>query len=102
MGQPAARMFDMHTCPQQDTYGPVVVPHVGVILMGPGAMTVTVGKLPAAVMGDIALCVSPSPNSVLKGSGQVFLCKRPAVRQGDSTAHGGVVSSGCPTVEMGG
>ena len=27
---------------------------------------------------------------------------RPAARQGDSTAHGGVITSGCPTVLIGG
>lgn len=47
MGQPAARMTDMHTCPMAN--GPV--PHVG----GPivkGLPTVLIGSLPAARMGD--------------------------------------------------
>lgn len=98
MGQPAARLIDMHTCPMVTG----VVPHVGGPIIGPGAATVMIGKMPAAVMGDSVTCVGP-PDSLIKGSATVLICKKPAVRVGDSSAHGGVViPPGCPTVMIGG
>lgn len=94
---PAARITDMHTCPQ--TTGPV--PHVGGPIIGPGAATVLIGKLPGAVVGDSATCVGP-PDSLVKGSATVMLMGKPAVRMGDTTGHGGVVILGLPTVMIGG
>ena len=93
MGQPAARLTDMHVCPMFT--GPV--PHVGGPIVGPGAPTVLIGKLPAAVMGDSAVCVGP-PDTLILGSFKVLICKKPAVRMGDSCAHGGTVVLGWPTV----
>lgn len=49
---PAARITDMHTCPMQ-TPGLPPIPHAGGPVIGPGAPTVLIGKLPAAVMGDM-------------------------------------------------
>jgi uncharacterized Zn-binding protein involved in type VI secretion len=60
-----------------------------------------IGKLPASVMGDKATCVGP-PDSILKGSATVMICKKPAIRIGDTCAHGGAVVAGCPTVMIGG
>ena len=68
---PAARLTDMHTCPMQTPAWPSPIPHVGGPIVGPGAATVLIGKLPAAVMGD-------------------------------TTAHGGQIVLGCPTVIIGG
>jgi uncharacterized Zn-binding protein involved in type VI secretion len=71
-GQPAARMGDMHTCPLV-TPGTPPVPHVG----GPittGSATVLIGGQPAARVGDMAACTGP-PDTI---------------------------SSGCPTVLIGG
>jgi len=93
MGQPAARLTDMHVCPMLT--GPV--PHVGGPIIGPGAPTVLIGKLPAAVMGDMATCVGP-PDSLILGSPKVLIMKKPAVRMGDSCAHGGTVILGFPMV----
>lgn len=93
MGQPAARLTDMHVCPMLT--GPV--PHVGGPIAGPGAPTVLIGKLPAAVMGDMATCVGP-PDSLILGSPKVLIMKKPAVRMGDSCAHGGTVILGFPMV----
>lgn len=95
MGQPAARMTDMHVCPM--TTGPV--PHVGGPVMGT-AMTVLIGKMPAAKMGDMAICVGP-PDSIIGGSTSVLICKSPAARMGDMTAHGGSIILGCMTVLIG-
>lgn len=95
---PAARLTDMHTCPM--TTGPV--PHVGGPVVGPGVPTVLIGCMPAAVMGDMCVCVGP-PDSIVKGSATVLIMNKPAARLGDNTAHGGVIlGPGCPTVMIGG
>lgn len=100
MGMPAARLTDMHVCPMV-TPGVPPIPHVGGPIIGPGAPTVLIGKMPACVMGDNAVCVGP-PDSIIKGSATVMICGKPAVRMGDSTAHGGSIVLGCPTVLIGG
>ncbi len=93
---PAARITDMHTCPQVT----VLVPHVG----GPitmGCPTVLIGGMPAARVGDMAVCVGP-PDTIVKGSATVVIGGVPAARLGDQTAHGGVIVLGYPTVMIGG
>jgi uncharacterized Zn-binding protein involved in type VI secretion len=92
---PAARIGDMHTCPLVTG----VVPHVG----GPIAMgcpTVLIGFMPAARVGDMAVCVGP-PDAIAMGSFTVFIGGMPAARIGDLTVHGGVVTMGFPTVIIG-
>jgi uncharacterized Zn-binding protein involved in type VI secretion len=99
MGAPAARLTDMHTCPML-TPGLPPIPHVG----GPivmGAPTVLIGSLPAARVGDMVVCVGP-PDSIVKGSATVLICGMPAARMGDTTAHGGSIVLGLPTVLIGG
>jgi uncharacterized Zn-binding protein involved in type VI secretion len=86
MGQPAARLTDMHTCPMVTG----VVPHVGGPILGPGCPTVLILNLPAAVVGDTAFCVGP-PDTIVKGSLKTLISGKPAARVGDSTAHGGVI-----------
>ena len=87
-----------HVCPAVT----VIVPHVGGPILGPGAPTVIVGGVfPNSVVGDIAICIGP-PSTVVKGSATVLMCKKPAARIGDNTAHGGVIVSGLPTVIVGG
>ncbi len=97
---PAARLTDMHTCPMQ-TPGVPPIPHVGGPIIGPGAPTVLIGGLPAAVMGDNLVCVGP-PDSIVKGSATVMITGKPAARMGDTTAHGGSIVLGYPTVMIGG
>ena len=97
---PAARVTDMHTCPMV-TPGVPPVPHVGGPITGPGAPNVLIGGLPAACVGDVCVCVGP-PDSVVKGSATVSIGGRPAARMGDSTAHGGTIVVGLPTVMIGG
>jgi uncharacterized Zn-binding protein involved in type VI secretion len=94
---PAARITDMHTCPLVT----VLVPHVGGPIVGPGVPTVLIGGLPAAVIGDMVVCVGP-PDSIVKGSVTVLIGGKPAARMGDLTAHGGVIVVGLPTVQIGG
>ena len=93
----AARITDMHTCPMLTG----VVPHIGGPIVGPGAPTVLIAGLPAAVVGDIVTCVGP-PDTIVMGSATVFIGGKPAARMGDSTAHGGVIVLGSPTVMIGG
>lgn len=95
---PAARVTDMHTCPMVNPGG---APHVGGPIMGPGAVTVLIGGLPAARASEMATCAGP-PDVLMPGSATVLIEGLPAVRLGDMTAHGGVVTGGLPTVLIGG
>ncbi|RYY57273.1 MAG: type VI secretion protein [Chitinophagaceae bacterium] len=92
----AARITDMHTCPLATPN-----PHIGGPISGPSVTNVLIGGLPAAVLGDICICAGP-PDAVVRGSSSVFIGGRPAARQFDSTAHGGIISVGFPTVQIGG
>lgn len=97
MGQPAARVTDMHVCPMVTG----VVPHVGGPILPPCAVTVLIGCLPAARVGDMATCVGP-PDAIVKGSMTVLISGQPAARMGDMTSHGGNIILGLPTVLIGG
>jgi len=77
------------------------IPHVGGPVSGPGVPTVLVGGMPAATVGDMCVCVGP-PDVIVKGSASVLVGGKPAARVGDTTAHGGSIVLGCPTVLMGG
>ena len=90
---PAARVGDLHVCPMITG----VVPHVGGPILPPGAVTVLIGGMPAARVGDMCTCVGP-PDSIIMGSMKVMIGGKPAARMGDQTAHGGVIVLGAPTV----
>lgn len=95
MGKPAAFLGCMHVCPARTGK----IPHVG----GPvasGNGTVTVGGLPVACVGDKLVCVGP-PDTVAQGSATVTVGGKPVARLGDSTAHGGKIVVGNPTVLIG-
>ena len=94
---PAARITDMHVCPMVTG----TVPHVGGPVLPPGAPTVLIAGLPAATVGTMCTCVGP-PDSIIKGSATVMIGSMPAARMGDSTAHGGSIVAGAPTVMIGG
>lgn len=93
----AARITDMHICPMVSG----TVPHVGGPVMPAGCPTVLIGGLPAARVSDLCTCVGP-PDPIVMGSATVLIGGMPAARMGDSTAHGGVIVLGCPTVIIGG
>jgi len=97
---PAARVTDMHVCPEV-TPGLPPIPHVGGPIMPPGTPTVLIGGLPAAVVGGMCTCVGP-PDTIVKGSAKVLIGGMPAARIGDATAHGGAIVLGYPTVIIGG
>ncbi|MBA3312904.1 MAG: PAAR domain-containing protein [Planctomycetota bacterium] len=96
MGMPAARITDMHVCPMVTG----IVPHVGGPILPPGGLPTLIGKLPAARVGDMCVCVGP-PDVIALGSFKTFIGKMPAARLGDMTAHGGTIVFGLPTVLIG-
>jgi uncharacterized Zn-binding protein involved in type VI secretion len=86
----------MHVCPMVTG----VVPHVGGPILPPGCPTVLIGGVPAARVGDMAVCVGP-PDVIVMGSPTVMIGNMMAARMGDPTAHGGVIVLGLPTVMIG-
>jgi len=88
----------MHTCPMVNPNGS---PHVGGPILPPGAPTVLIEGMPAARMGDMAICSGP-PDTIIQGSATVMIEGMPAARMGDMTAHGGQIMAGSPTVMIGG
>ncbi len=95
---PAARISDNHICPMLNPNGS---PHTGGPVMPPGAPTVIIGGQPAATVGNMCTCAGP-PDSIIAGSATVKFGGMPAARMGDSTAHGGTIAAGFPTVIIGG
>lgn len=95
---PAARMLDMHICPAVT----VLVPHVGGPIIGPCQPNVLIEFLPAARVTDMAVCVAPVPDVIVKGSATVLIGGLPAARLTDMTAHGGMIIQGAMTVLIGG
>jgi uncharacterized Zn-binding protein involved in type VI secretion len=75
----------------------VLVPHVGGPILPPGGITVLIGGLPAARVGDMCVCVGP-PDVIALGSFKVLIGGQPAARMGDLTAHGGTIVLGYPKV----
>lgn len=99
MPQPAARVGDMHVCPMV-TPGVPPIPHVGGPVLPPGGITVLIGGMPAARVGDMCLCVGP-PSAVAMGAFTVLISGMPAAQMGSMTIHGGSIVMGCPTVLVG-
>lgn len=90
---PAARVGDTTT-------------HGGTIV-GPGEATVLIGGMPAAVIGDMHVCVlppnahQPTSSPFPLGSSTVMIGKKPAVRVGDTCICGASSAVGAPTVQIG-
>jgi len=94
-------LLDMHVCPML-TPGVPPIPHVGGPVLGPGAPTVLVGCMPAARVGDMAMCVGP-PDVIAMGSFTVLISAMPAARMTSMCAHpGAMIVLGYPTVLIGG
>lgn len=94
---PAARITDLHVCPMVTG----VVPHVGGPILPPCCPTVIIGGMPAARVSDMAFCAG-GPDVIAVGSATVIIGGMSAARIGDMTAHGGAITSGFPTVIIGG
>jgi uncharacterized Zn-binding protein involved in type VI secretion len=100
MGQPAARLSDMHVCPMV-TPGLPPVPHAGGPINPPCEPQVQTGFLAQARVSDMATCVGPL-DVIAQGAATVLVRGLPAARMGDSCVHGGAVVVGFPTVLIGG
>ena len=91
---PAARLTDM-------------TGHPGMVA-GPGVPNVLIAGLPAAVVGDLHVCMLPPnagphpPSPFPKGSVNVLIGGRPALRLGDMAGCGAPIVSGAPNVLIGG
>lgn len=96
MPGPIATLGSMHVCPM--TTGPT--PHVGGPVTGPGTPNILVNGKPAAIMGDMCVCVGP-PDVIVQGAPNVFFNGVPVACVGDMTAHGGVITVGEPNVIVG-
>jgi len=83
-----------------------ITSHGGTIA-GPGAPTVMIGSLPAAVLGDNHICAlppvahQPTVGPFITGSATVLIEGKPAVRVGDLSVCGATPIVGCPTVMIG-
>jgi len=86
----------MHVCPMVTG----IVPHVGGPIIPPCCPTVLTGSLPQARVTDMATCVGP-PDIIVLGSFTVLVGGLPAARMLDTTAHGGKIVLGFPTVLIG-
>lgn len=72
------------------------------IITGAGALTVLIGGMPAAVVGDISTPVSGNiPMPFAMGSTTVLIGGRPALRLGDTALNGSAIVMGCTTVLIG-
>jgi uncharacterized Zn-binding protein involved in type VI secretion len=96
MAKPVSLIGHNHVCPMVD---PGPKPHVGGPIVNPGQVFVRVNGQPMATVGGTCTCVGP-PDTLTQGSGIVKIMGKPVVRLGDSTAHGGKVVMGVPTVRM--
>ncbi|NJL21976.1 MAG: hypothetical protein HC895_16070 [Leptolyngbyaceae cyanobacterium SM1_3_5] len=81
--------------------------HPGIVT-GPGVPNVLIGKLPAAVVGDLHTCSLPPPagphppTPFPKGSLTVLIGGRPALRMGDLSGCGAPILAGAVNVLIGG
>jgi len=95
LAAPAARVDDYHTCPQVTG----LVPHVGGPIIS-GSSNVIICGNGAATFGSLAVCTG-TMDQIAQGSSTVLINGLPAARQGDLSAHGGVIVQGCGTVLIG-
>jgi uncharacterized Zn-binding protein involved in type VI secretion len=79
----------------------------GGVIAGPGVPNVLIGGMPAAVAGDLHVCVIPPPAHVPTvspfpvGSATVFVGGRPLLRTTDACLCGAMSAIGAPTVIAG-
>lgn len=79
----------------------------GGTIVGPGAPTVLIGGMPAAIAGDNHVCVlppnvhQPTVSPFPTGSATVLIGGMPAVRVGDTCLCGASAAVGEPTVIIG-
>jgi len=92
-----ARQTDWHTCPLLQPAA-----HVGGPITSPCAGTVYLEHLKGSVAGDLCPCACAADATLeATASTTVFYENKAAVRQGDLTAHGGVITGGAAHVYVG-
>jgi uncharacterized Zn-binding protein involved in type VI secretion len=97
MSRAAARtILDNHTCPLTTPS-----PHGGGMILPPGAPHTTINGLPAARVGDKALCIAPAMDTVRGGLITVFIDGSPASRELDKTDVGNILPGASPNVKLG-
>ncbi len=91
MSKPIALIGHPHTCPI----------HGGGPVLNPGQLLVRFNGIPLAVEGGQCGCPGspPLPDPMVKGSSLVKINGRGVMRVGDSTAHGGKIAMGVPTLK---
>lgn len=90
-----ARVGDEHLCYMFEG----VKPHKGGPILT-GTLSVMIGGRPVATVGSTCLCVG-LPDTVTAGSTSVFAGGEPVARLGDRCAHGGLITSGDSSVQVG-
>lgn len=91
--RPVATLGHMHTCP--------IPGHVGGPVIVPGQSHVRFNGIPLAVQGGQCLCTGvPVPSQHSVGSSTVRINGKQIMRIGDTTAHGGKIVTGVPTLRM--
>ena len=128
MPMPAARVTDQvlqhgphcHAPIHPPAPVPTPVPHppLPLMLIPPGAPTVLIGNMPAAIMTGQTMpcmlpgCVPGGPGMIMMGSPTVLIANMPAARVNNPTLHsscvapipgpsGAILPPGCPTVLLG-
>ncbi len=72
------------------------------VVTGAGTPNVMIGKMPAAVVGDISTPTSGNiPMPFMVGSQKVMIGKKPALRATDTAMNGSTITVGFPTVQIG-
>jgi uncharacterized Zn-binding protein involved in type VI secretion len=101
MSRAAARITDPHTCPiVPPPPAPPHMPPPGPILP-PGAPHTKINGLPAARVGDKAVCIAPAMDTVRGGLITVFIDGSPAARELDKTDVGNILPGASPNVKLG-
>jgi uncharacterized Zn-binding protein involved in type VI secretion len=83
-----------------------VTTHGGVVI-GPGAPTVLIAGMPAALLGDSHVCAlppvshQPTMSPFVAGSATVLIAGKPLLRTGDLCACGAAGALGAPAVQVG-
>ena len=91
---PAARVNDIYL-----SIPPLFIPGM---ISGPGALKVTIGGMPAAMVGTPCLWLFFIPDAIVMGSTKVMIEGRPAARVSSPTSLGGLVFFPNPKVLIGG
>ncbi len=97
--KPIARIGDSHNCPLTNP-PPTPTPHTGGPVLPAGMPTVFAGGKAVAVVGNQCTCAGP-PDVIQAGSMSVFVGGMAVARLGDATLHGGLISTGLLTVQVG-